>query len=214
MFLKFTLSPILSYCTCVLLLAIPVSISVAADSQDSRDTDSRERLSFKRLTIDATELYSKLDDVIDSDPRHVYPLLLLLRGNDKAPLAIRDESTYVTMPANLTRVQARQIVDFAFDDAGHYRGFSEFWDRFTRYLEDTRLHEQQARVVDVRVVSREGGSPSVIRITTTDHNRMCGVEPENLIKHSGKHDHVTEVSLESVKLQPFDIEGFIEPGVR
>lgn len=185
--------------------ANPESKAFSGEPQSESDTDAGGDVVVERLTFDAAEIYSKLEDVINSDPRHVYPLLLGISNDDKAGLVLTDRSTQAYIPTSLTEEQAHQIVGFAYDETGRYRGLDEFLKRLNRYLERTRLHQEEVRVVDIRIGAKRD-SPTMIRITTTDHERMCEIEPDILIQQTGTHQHITELNLDRIELQVVDVD--------
>jgi len=180
------------------------SVAAAADRHPKPTSLDISSEAAETLVLDPTELQQKLESVINSDPRHVYPLLLAMPDNSKSPLVLVDNSTYVTIPARLSRGQAKQIVSFAFSEDGQYRGFNEFWDGFTHFLQDTRLHESEARIVTVDVARVDGEMPDIVRMVTTEHQVACDLNrATEQWQGSESHSHVTQVEFNSLEIVPF-----------
>lgn len=149
------------------------------------------------LFIRPEDAFRELPSVLETDPRHVYPLLVMVAENSRGGLVFFDNHATASIPKHLTTAEARQLIDFAFDPDGNYRGVREFERRLQLFARERDLHEEKAVLLYVRATP-QSGSATLLEIVTGDDDIMCGVDAASSFEMMGEIHPISRITVETM----------------
>jgi len=133
------------------------------------------------ISVDPEEIYAALSSALKKDPRHVYPLLLMVRDSAQSGLHFHGTLSRATVPKELTVAQASKMIAFAYDEQGNYRGLKEFDERFRAFLLQTGLHLKEIAIVHVHLVQDERDEARVA-LMTTQNEGSCRLDSKDSLE--------------------------------
>jgi len=102
------------------LLLLTLSANVGSSGNDTvlLQGEALAPVPQQRIAIGPQEARLASISLLETDPLHVFPLLAMVRDGNQGGAVFIDHYSIFTVPKNLSRTQARELLDLAYGSDG------------------------------------------------------------------------------------------------